>query len=379
MGRAGRWLLIVALIVCPALARAQGPDPFPPEAVAPLQAAMDAATAENAPPGLVVWIETPDLRFAGTSGVSNLATGAPVPVDGVFGIGSISKTFTATVILQLAEEGVLSIDDRLADWLPEIAARLTYGDQITLRHLLQHTSGVVDYRGSDTFLLDLVSSATIAEGTASRPCGDETPADLLPRYVYDQPATFPPGEPGAWAYSNTGYLLLGMVIEAATGEPLAATYRARIFDPLGMTHTYLDCAEPPPAPPVCAYAKYLGLRHDVTELHMAFSQADGGIYSTAPDLARFGRALFRGDLFADPATLAAMLDVSATGDYGLGVSVLGGVYGHRAQTIGYSALLAYLPDREAVVVILANSGEFAPDGALMGAAFQALDAALAAR
>ena len=118
------------------------PQAFPPDVVAEIQAAMDDLTASGLPPGMVVWIDTPEYRFAGASGFADLMNDTPMPPEGAFRIGSITKMFTATVIIQLAEEGVLTLDDPLALWLPEVAEQLPYGDQITLRHLLTHTSGL---------------------------------------------------------------------------------------------------------------------------------------------------------------------------------------------------------------------------------------------
>ncbi|MCA9950302.1 MAG: beta-lactamase family protein, partial [Anaerolineales bacterium] len=126
------------------------PQAFPPDVVAEIQAEMDDLTAGALPPGMIVWIDAPEYRFEGASGSANLTDDTPMPPEGAFRIGSITKMFTAAVIIQLAEDDVLTLDDPLALWLPAVADQLHYGDQITQRHLLTHTSGlfnVVEHEG----------------------------------------------------------------------------------------------------------------------------------------------------------------------------------------------------------------------------------------
>ena len=117
------------------------PQAFPPDVVAEIQAEMDALSAGELPSGMIVWIDAPEYRFAGASGSANLTDATPMPPEGAFRIGSITKMFTAVVIMQLAEDGVLTLDDPLAQWLPQVAEQLPNGDQITLRHLLTHSAG----------------------------------------------------------------------------------------------------------------------------------------------------------------------------------------------------------------------------------------------
>ena len=124
---------------------------------------MDALTAGERPPGMIVWIDAPEYRFAGASGSANLADDTPMPPEGAFRIGSITKMFTATVIMQLAEDGVLTLDDPLALWLPEVAEQLPYGDQITLRHLLTHTSGLFNVVEHEAYYADIFTEMVVDE------------------------------------------------------------------------------------------------------------------------------------------------------------------------------------------------------------------------
>jgi CubicO group peptidase (beta-lactamase class C family) len=172
------------------------PQPFPAEVVAELQAEMDALTAGELPPGMILWIDAPEYRFAGASGSANLAEGTAMPPEGAFRIGSITKMFTATVIMQLVEDGVLTLDDPLALWLPEVAEQLPYGDQITLRHLLTHTSGLFNVVEHEAYYADLFTEMVVDEatGNVTLDCVERDPNDTLARYVYGKEAQFAPGD-----------------------------------------------------------------------------------------------------------------------------------------------------------------------------------------
>ena len=154
-------LILVTLLPLGLIATAQDdPQAFPPDVAAEIQAQMDDLTASGLPPGMVVWIDTPEYQFAGASGFADLTHDIPMPPEGAFRIGSITKMFTATVIIQLAEEGVLTLDDPLAQWLPDVADQLPNGDQITLRHLLTHTSGVFNIVENEAYYADIFTEVT---------------------------------------------------------------------------------------------------------------------------------------------------------------------------------------------------------------------------
>ena len=290
-----------------------------------------------------------------------------MPTDGAFRIGSITKTFTATTILQLADEGILTLDDSLSVWLPEVAEQLPYGDQITLRQLLSHTAGVFNFTNNRAYYRDwfegLVEDETA--GTLMLPCWDRTPKDILDTYVYDGTATFAPGARGRWAYSNTGFMVLGMVIEAATGHTVAEEYHSRIFDPLNMAHTYLECHEPPVTGLVHGYMTDEVALLDVFEVHSSAAWTAGGLISSVPDLMVFAKALFAGQLFDDQTMLEAMIDSVPEGDYGLGLMVYVSSVGHDGTSNGFASALRYWPEDEMVVVVLYNGegdpGSMIPD------------------
>ena len=354
--------LILVTLLPGLIATAQdGPQAFPPDVAAEIQAEMDDLTASGLPPGMVVWIDAPEYQFAGASGFADLMNEVPMPPEGAFRIGSVTKMFTATVIIQLAEEGVLTLDDPLALWLPDVADQLPYGDQITLRHLLTHTSGVFNIVEHEAYWADIFTEAIIDEdaGIVTLDCVQRDPHDTLARYVYGKDANFEPG--ARWSYSNTNYTLLGMVIEKATAMPLAEAYRTHIYEPLGMTSTFLDCYEDPVIDVVHGYTGFGDTMSDVTELHESIGWSAGGLVSTAPDLIAFARGLFGGALFDDPESLVAMTTPAPGSSYGLGIMLQEEYMGHAGYIAGFRSLLNYAPAFDTVVVMLYNNDAADPE------------------
>nr|MDJ0496367.1 serine hydrolase domain-containing protein [Acidimicrobiia bacterium] len=318
---------------------------------------MDDVTAGGLPPGMVVWIDAPEYRFEGASGFANLVEETPMSPEGAFRIGSVTKMLTATVIVQLAEDGVLTLDDSLALWLPDVAEQLPFGDQITLRQMLTHTSGLFNVVEHEAYFTDLFAELDIDEeaGTASLACVERDPRDTLERYVYGKDALFEPG--ARWSYSNTNYTLLGMVIEVAADMPLAEAYRTFIYEPLGMTSTFLDCYEDPLIDVVNGYTGSGDTLTDLTELHESVGWSAGGLVSTAQDLVAFASGLFGGELLDDPDSLVAMTTPAPGSSYGLGVTIEGEYFGHEGFIAGFRAALNYSPELDAVVVRLYNNDE----------------------
>ncbi|MBK9121579.1 MAG: beta-lactamase family protein [Chloroflexi bacterium] len=337
------------------------PQAFPPDIAAEIQAKMDNLTTSGLPPGMVVWIDAPGYRFEGASGLANLMDDAPMTPEGAFRIGSITKMFTATVILQLAEDGVLTLDDPLALWLPDVADQLPNGDQITLRHLLTHTSGLFNVVEHEAYWADIFTQAVIDEDTGilTLACVQRDPHDTLARYVYGKEANFEPG--AGWHYSNTNYTLLGMVIETAADMPLAEAYRTHIYEPLGMTSTFLDCYEDALIDVVHGYTLFEDATADLTELHESVGWSAGGLVSTAADLIAFARGLFGGALFDGPESLAAMTTPAPGSSYGLGVVVQADYVGHAGYIAGFRSQLSYAPAFDTVVVMLYNSDAADPE------------------
>ena len=307
--------------------------------------------------GVLVTVTTPNGRQTVRAGVADTATGAPVPLDARFRIGSATKSFVATVVLQLVGEGRMALSDPVDRWLPGVVTgNGNDGSRITVGELLQHTSGIYD------FAHDLPEIATAAGYQAGR-LDVYTPAQLVAMAMKHQP-TFPPGS--GISYSNTNYVLLGMIINRVTGQSWAHEVQARIIKPLGLRHTVIPGTVPYiRGPHAEGYSAFGGTDPvDVTVLNPSMIDAAGSIISTTGDLGRFYAALTGGRLLA-PAQLAAMettvpaaqLSVFWPGArYGLGLawfplSCGGSYFGHPGGVPGYQTWDAVAPDTGRSVVV----------------------------
>jgi CubicO group peptidase (beta-lactamase class C family) len=278
-------------------------------------------------------------------GLQSTRSGAPVAPETMFAIGSVTKQFTAACALLLAQDGKLSLTDPVARWLPD----LPRSADVTLLDLMHHTSGYRDY-----YPLDFVDA---------RMRSPVAPEELARRYAGD-PLDFEPGT--RWSYSNTGFIVLGLVVERVSGEPFEAFLTRRILEPLGMRHTrlepepgssgladgHLSFALSPPTPTAPEARGWLG--------------AAGGLWSTPSDLARWDLALASGDLlgreamraFAAPTSLAS----GATVNYGAGVDVATRgsalVLAHEGAVSGFGASNTLRPSTRSAVVVLVNSERY---------------------
>ncbi len=315
--------------------------------------------AQGAPGGIMLVKSAAHGLWVGATGKSNLAHGTSMKGTERFRVGSITKTFTATVILKLRERGRLSLDDKLADWLPGTKGRIPQAEAITVRHLLTHTSGIRNV-GDDNIPFQLALLNRPADVDMTRPDG------VLERYVYGKPLDFEPGT--GYAYSNTGFTLLGMIAEKAGGQPLRQQMQELIFAPLGMHDTYLEKRDDPGV--VRGYYDLYGTGKllDVTSWEKAYDDgsAAGGLITTAPDLLKFSEALFGGRL-VNGQSLAEMvtsvkLPSCPEGDceYGYGLeawrfkAALG--QGHVGGVIGIDAIWFYFPEKQTTIIIYTNKG-----------------------
>nr|WP_104820784.1 serine hydrolase domain-containing protein [Kitasatospora sp. MMS16-BH015] len=280
-----------------------------------------------------------------TAGLGNLTTGAKVPVDGQIRIGSNTKTFTAVVVLQLVAEGKVGLDSPVETYLPGLLRGDGIdGRHITVRHLLQHTSGLPDYVDTGAILAD--------------PKRYFEPRELLDAALA-QKAHFAPGT--RWEYSNTNYLLAGLIIQKATGRPLGEEITKRVIDRIGLRHTYF----PTPGDMTIHEAHPEGYQRgsdgslrNYTELDPSWGWAAGAAVSTNSDLIRFYTALLGGRLL--PATQLAQMRTTVPAEelgpgvrYGLGLAsrplTCGGVYwGHGGAIPGYNTAGGATDDGRAV-------------------------------
>jgi CubicO group peptidase (beta-lactamase class C family) len=254
-----------------------------------------------------------------------------------FHIGSLTKQFTAASILLLAERGKLRLDDPVSKYLDNPPAAW---NGITLLHLLTHTSGIVS-------ITDLPrEQAALTRGG--------TPAEIIERFR-NQPLLFPPGTQAR--YSNSGYILLGMVVEKASGEPYATFLQKNIFDPLGMRDTGVDNGIDVVENLASGYRLQAGKLVHPEFVDMQIPFAAGDLYSTTGDLARWEDGLFGGKLL-HPDSLKRMI-TPGMGDFGLGVVVTQEqgerVISHTGGIQGFVADLRYYPDKRIAVIVLSNT------------------------
>jgi D-alanyl-D-alanine carboxypeptidase len=302
-----------------------------------LQQLLDQIVAAGAP-GAAAWVRDEHGVLTATSGVADLRTGRPMRADLHYRAGSVTKSLVATVVLQLVAEGRLSLQDTVEGWLPGI---LPYGDQVTIEQLLRHTGGVPDY--APELLVALLSGPRQARFRVW------TPQELV-ALVADQPPDFPPGT--ATAYSNTGYILLGLIVEAATGNTLGQELHRRIIRPLGLRDTFFPDTSPGfPSPKARGYSVPLspqgqlleGPLLDITIYNPSPWWATGALISTFADLARFFRTLLGGRLLP-PRLLAAMTSPNPTSPppfrEAMGLEVIdlpfGRLLGHGGDLPGFS-------------------------------------------
>jgi D-alanyl-D-alanine carboxypeptidase len=319
-----------------------------------LVSAVDAVIAAGAP-GVVVYVRDHDRTTVVTRGYADLATKRPASLADHFRIGSLTKSFVATVILQLSAERKLALDDPVAQYLPGVVPN---GGAITLRELLSHRSGLFDYFNDSTI---------VAPYLAGHLGHVWTPLQLVQHATRHKPL-FAPGAPGKQSYSNTGYQVLGLVIEKITGHSLASELRRRIIRPLRLNDTSFPTSTAMPSPYAHGYSKALGppLR-DLTRLSPSLAGPAGALISTPADVARFYRALFQGRLI--PKRLVEQMKtrlVTIPGApkwfvYGLGLYrkafSCSWVWGHNGDFPGYETNAFGSGDGIRQIVVLVNSDE----------------------
>lgn len=295
-----------------------------------------------------------DETWAAAGGLVDLEGDTEATPDSRFRIGSISKTFVAVVLLQLAEEDFLTLEDRVGDWLSDdITADLANAEDATLLQLVTMTAGIPEYLNDDFF--DAVLENSTHTWTAE---------EVLV-FAYGEDALFDAGD--GFEYVNTNYILLQLVIEAATGQPLHEVIRERILDPLDLEDTYTQIQETLPGGFVHGYEDIEGdeFAEDVTLINDGAGLGDGGLISTTADLTRFYQALFGGELLSDD-SLEMMIDAADDDtEYGMGLEVFdsdfGLLMGHTGGVLGFSSAAFYAPDLDATVVILYATPNFEED------------------
>jgi len=299
-------------------------------------------------PGALAVVRTPTRIRRAASGLANRHPRAGLRATDRFRVASVTKPFVATLVLQLVAEGKVRLNDTVEGRLPGLVPN---GDAITIRELLDHTSGLFDYTNDEALV-----GAAIAN-----PGREWAPRELV-AVATSHPPLHPPGK--GWSYSNTNYILLGLVIEAVTGTTLEHQLRERLFQPLALTrtsfpsgtqvegrfvHGYIGPATLPVAP---------GTLLDMSAaLSPSWGWAAGGILSNGDDVTRFFAALLGGRLLPR-GLLSAMRTVAPGSEYGLGLmrtrTACGVAYGHLGDFTGYRSVVYARPNGRRVAVVMVN-------------------------
>ncbi|EAQ77834.1 serine hydrolase domain-containing protein [Blastopirellula marina] len=331
---------------------------------AKLAATVEQLLQDNAVPGAVVLLRQGDQQWLQAFGVADLKTGQSMQTDMAFRIGSNTKTMTGVVILQLVQAGKIKLDDKVSQYFPDVPQ----GDKITIADLLRMRSGIPTYSELKSFnrILD------------EHPEQSFTPEALIQMGIEQKPM-FPPGT--EFFYSNTNYVMLGVLVQRLTGMTLEKAYEQRIFAPLKMTRTLLPAREDNQMPPPFAHGYLFGtnqnsvltpeqqqqalagklLPSDVTNANPSWSWAAGGAISTAKDLATYVEALVGGQLFS-PAMHKIQIESIQSNDpddpdsagYGLGIAKMGPMLGHDGSLPGYHTFMGHDPKTGLTMIVLTN-------------------------
>jgi D-alanyl-D-alanine carboxypeptidase len=340
---------------------------------AALQAMVDATAKELLIPGAVVLLRTPQGEFAFTYGTTLLGEKSPPGADTYFRAASNTKTMTAAVILQLAQEGKLSVDDAVSKYVPGVPN----GDHITIAELLEMRSGLYNY----------TNAPEISASMDHDPTKVWSAVELL-ALAFAHPPNVPPGTD--YEYNNTNYLLLSLIAEKVDSKPLAQSMHDRLFGPLGLQHTLLPALavntlpEPyshgylygsasvamvglPPYSSEVQAAARAGtlLPKDYTDLNYSFAEGAGAVISTASDLATWIEALVSGRVF-NAANQRRWLESLRPEDpskpkgqrYGYGITQISWgpntIYFHGGESPGYNSFMGYDPDNRVTLVVWTN-------------------------
>lgn len=310
-----------------------------------LDAAINQAMSAASIPGAIVGVWGPDGRYIRMFGVADKTTGAPMNVDMYSRIGSQTKTFTVTAVLQLADQGKLGLDDPIGKYIDGVPG----GNQITLRQLARMQSGLYNYSATTAF-----QQALFAD-----PRRTFTPQELL-GYAFAQPVAFPPGH--GFQYCNTNTILLGLVVEKVSGQALPDYIRDHILTPLNMSHTSFPTTSAFPDPHPQGYTDQTanGAVATATDWNPSWAWAAGAMISTLDDMHTWAPALATGKLLSPTMQAQRLQTVNAEGlpqqdGYGLGIFNLDGWIGHNGSLPGYQSVAVYLPVQKRTMVILTNT------------------------
>lgn len=296
--------------------------------------------------------------WIGASGKADLHNNIDMKPCNISRVGSTVKMFTATTVLKLIEEGKLGLDDKIADFLQgDMISKIDNADQATIRQLLQHSGGIYNY----------IQNLKFQTASLNDLIREWKPDDLL-KYAYNQNAIFEPGEDVQ--YSNTGYILLGLLIEKIEGKPFYKVFEEKLFNPLGLTLTKFAAQDHVPYGIVRGYIDIYSNLQLIESTYFSgwdYYTADGGLISNPYDMSIFFNALMNGQIISSN-SLNEMLTWKTPKeqdtdffpiDYGLGIFKIetpGGIaYMHSGDAIGYYANMLYFPGDSTTIAYAVNS------------------------
>jgi CubicO group peptidase (beta-lactamase class C family) len=343
-----RSLLAVALLLL-ALPGAVAVAAPPPQAGAVVQATRQEMRRSDLSAAIVRVLA--DGRPVVTRAFGTSMTGVPATTAMRFRIGAVSIPYITTVLLQLQDEGRLSLDDPVSRWLPG----LPNADRVTLRMLADFTSGYPDYAVSPRFQRDILA----------QPFRRFSQDELL-RYAFATPPRFAPGT--GWTYAHTNYVVLGRVLRRVTGRPLDRLIRERVLRPLGLRATTSQDGPVIPGQVLHAYTTERGRLEDSTYWNPSWTLASGAIMtSDIRDMARTATAVGTGELLSPEAfrqmtapTTVGLGPLTERIYYGVGVTVRGGWILQNPRFAGYSGVAAYLPSRRITIAVATTDGRRTP-------------------
>ena len=296
--------------------------------------------------GAVLVAENGKVIFKKGYGLANMEWNIPVESDTKFRLGSITKQFTSMLIMQLVQEGKVKLDGKLTDYLPDY--RKDTGDRVTIHQLLNHTSGIPSYTGLPNFFQDISRNPYSV-------------SDFVKKYTSGD-LEFEPGS--KFSYNNSGYFLLGAIIERITGKPYEQVLRERIFDPLGMKNSGYDLHAPIMAKRAAGYERRPAGFINAPYLDMSLPYAAGSLYSTVEDLYLWDQALYTDKLLSPQ--LKELLYKPGLNNYAYGWAVRKAPLGvqdapvtiieHGGGINGFNTLITRMPDSKNLIVLLNNTG-----------------------